>query len=391
MNRRRLIQAETGAPQSQEQMTMEQVMSSDAYFSESYEDARAQFLRAGTRLEARLASFPVDGWNGAQRAPSTDVACLGNPDAKRVLLIVSGTHGPEGLAGSACQQALIDDLSTDGPTEEVEVVLVHAVNAWAVASGLRCTEEGVDLNRNYTDFSRCSSEQHASNRKYDQVHEYMHSLSRTLSARDFLDQGPDLLGENCGTDAVNTLFQGQYRHADGVGFGGLAPTMGRRRFERILSKVLKNKQEVAVVDLHTGLGPYGVGMKLSVADVGGDDAVRTRRWFGDDVILINAPESDLPYRVFGDTSEGVRRMLDGARITGLTLEYGTYEVNGLVRCILAEFLIRHRSQVVDEDLAAELKREISAFFYPTDPNWREQVIDQARTVFSQAMIGLTEV
>ncbi len=367
---------------------MQQVMSSRAYFCESYEDARAQFLRAGTQLGAGLESFPTDGENKAERMSSTDVACFGNPDAKSALLIVSGTHGPEGLAGSACQRALIDDLCKDGPPDGVEVVLVHAVNASAVASGLRCTEEGVDLNRNYTDFSRCSSELHASNRKYDQVHEYIHQLSRSLSATDFLDQGPGLLREHCGTDSVNTLFQGQYRHADGVGFGGLAPTRARLRFEKIVSNVLANKRDIAVVDLHTGLGPFGVGMKLSVAQVGSDDALRTREWYGDDVILINSPESDLPYRVFGDTSEGVARMLDGACITGLTLEYGTYEVEGLVRCILAEFLVRHRSPLVDGELLDELKQEIRAFFYPSDPVWRERVIEQARRVFSQALVGL---
>ena len=365
-------------------------MSSKAYFSESYEDARAQFLRAGTELGARLASFPVDGEHTTECTPSTDVACLGNADAKSVLLIVSGTHGPEGLAGSACQGALIDDLSKDGPPDGVEVVLVHAVNAWAVASGLRCTEEGVDLNRNYAEFDQIGAFLKGSNPSYDQVHEYLHELSHSLSVRDFLDQGPSLLGEHCGSDSVNTLFQGQYRHADGVGFGGLAPTGARRRLEKIVSKVLANKQDVAVVDLHTGLGPFGVGMKLSVAEPDSDDALRTREWFGDDVILINSPDSNLPYRVFGDTSEGVARVLDGARITGLTLEYGTYEVEGLVRCILAEFLVRHRSQLLGAELADELKRQIRAFFYPSDPNWRERVIEQARRVFDQALVGLAE-
>ncbi len=367
------------------------MMSGNSHFSERYEDARDIFVRGGVQIGARLASFPVAGEQQAGCAPITDVACIGNADAKCALLVVSGTHGPEGLTGSACQRALIDDLSTHGPPDGVEVVLVHAVNAWAVACGLRCTEEGVDLNRNYADFRHCRSELHESNRKYDQVHEHMHRLSRSLSAREFLDQGPDLLTRQCGIDAVNTLFQGQYRHADGVGFGGLAPTAARERFEKIVSEILANKHNIAVVDLHTGLGPYGVGLKLSVAEAGSDTALRTRAWYGEDVILMNSPDSDLPYRVFGDTSEGVARVLAAAHITGLTLEYGTYEVERLVRCILAEFLIRHRPDVVNEELSADLKREISHFFYPTDPNWRERVIEQARTVFSQAMVGLVEV
>lgn len=361
-------------------------MSSSEYFCECYEDARAQFLRAGSQMGARVESVLAD----AEINASTDVACFGNADAKCALLVVSGTHGPEGLAGSACQRALIGDLSKSGPPEGVEVVLVHAVNAWAVASGLRCTEEGVDLNRNYAEFDLDGAVLSRSNPGYGKVHEYLHMLSDSLSVMDFLDQGPDLLSERCGADSVNTLFQGQYTHEDGVGFGGLAPTKARMRFEQIVSKVLAHKQDVAVVDVHTGLGPFGTGIKLSVAEAGSERALRTRKWFGDDVILVNAPESNMPYRVFGDTSQGVARMLDAVRITGLTLEYGTYEVDGLVRCVLAEFLIRHRPRLVDAELADELKRDIRAFFYPTDLGWRERVIAQARHVFSQALVGLVE-
>lgn len=365
-------------------------MSSNGYFCENYAEARAAFFRDSMSAGARLESFRVEGPNQTEATPCTDVACFGDADAQRALLIVSGTHGPEGLTGSACQRALIDGLREQRTPEGVQIVLVHAVNAWAVASGLRCTEEGVDLNRNYAEFGHDGADLSQANPSYDQVHEYLHRLSHSLSAREFVDQGPDLLSELYGTDAVNILFQGQYRHTDGVGFGGLAPTSARRRFEQIVSRVLPNKRDVAVVDLHTGIGPFGVGMKLSVAEAGSDDALRTRQWYGDDVMLINAPDSNLPYRVFGDTSEGVARVLDGARITGLTLEYGTYEIEGLVRCILAEFLVRHRSQLVDGALVEDLKQEIKTFFYPRDPDWRERVIEQARSVFSQAMVGLTE-
>lgn len=365
-------------------------MSSSAYFCERYEDAREAFVQEAARVGARLASFPVQGGAQSERTPSTDVACIGSAQAKRALLVVSGTHGPEGLAGSACQRALIDDLSGNGAADGVEVVLVHAVNAWAVANRMRCTEEGVDLNRNYVEFDQLGADLGQSNANYEQLHEYLHVLSNALSAKEFLDQGPGLLSENYGTDAVNTLFQGQYRHIDGVGFGGLAPTAARRRFEQIVSEMLANKTDIAVVDLHTGLGPYGVGLKLSVAQVGSDAALRTQKWYGDDVILINAPDSNLPYRVFGETSQGVAMVLPSARITGLTLEYGTYEVEGLVRCILAEFLLRHRSQLLDEALEDDLKQGISAFFYPSDQGWRERIAAQARSVFSQALTGLNE-
>ncbi len=369
-------------------------MTQAAYYSESYAQARKGFLAAAHACGARIESISAQTETPVDPAPFTDAAHLGDEDALRSLVVVSGTHGPEGLTGSACQRALLDDISDSGLPADTSVLLVHAVNAWGVATGLRCTEEGVDLNRNYAEFDNDNSDNNdkdalkASNPEYDAMHDYLHRLADSMSAQAYLACGPSMLTEQFGEGAVNILFQGQHRHANGAGFGGFAPTAARQRLERALTSALSASRDIAVVDLHTGLGPHAVGMKFSVAETGGEEAQRVKSWYGDDVVLTNDADANLPYRIFGETSSGVARALPNARITGLTLEYGTYEVDGLVRCILAEFLIRHRIEMLEEGMANKLTGKISAFFYPESAAWRQRVIAQARAVFSQAFVGL---
>ena len=358
------------------------------YFSETYAATRSAFWQRASEAGARIESVSAQAEPRVEPEPFTDAALFGDLDARRSLVVVSGTHGPEGLTGSACQQALAEDIGEGGLGDDTSVLLVHAINAWGVASGLRCTEEGVDLNRNYAEFDGAMNALEASNSDYNAMHDYLHRLADSVSAQGFVADGPALLRQECGEDAVNTLFQGQYRHSNGVGFGGFAPTKARGRLEQLVRRFVHASEDVAVVDLHTGLGPHGVGMKISVAEAGSKQAVRAKRWYGDDVILINDPQASLPYRVFGDTSVGVARALPQAHITGLTLEYGTYEVDELVRCILAEFLIRHRREALDDAMAARLTRDVGAHFYPADDAWRKRVIAQARMVFTQALAGL---
>ena len=83
----------------------------DACFAPSYASARGKFLLAADRAGARLDVLV----NAEARAPNggtltTDVAVLGPPEAEGALLVISGTHGPEGFVGSAAQIALLDSL-----------------------------------------------------------------------------------------------------------------------------------------------------------------------------------------------------------------------------------------------------------------------------------------
>ena len=73
------------------------------YFSDDYESARRKFLDAVAAygLEHQAFLNPQRGPEG--QTLSTDVAWFGDKTAHRILVLISGTHGVEFLAGSGCQ------------------------------------------------------------------------------------------------------------------------------------------------------------------------------------------------------------------------------------------------------------------------------------------------
>ena len=76
-------------------------MSVAEYFSADYASARERFRAAAARAAAGLTSYLLPEHHGPDGETLTlDVAYLGGADAQSALLVIAGTHGVEGLAGS---------------------------------------------------------------------------------------------------------------------------------------------------------------------------------------------------------------------------------------------------------------------------------------------------
>jgi hypothetical protein len=82
----------------------------DELFAEDYAAARIKFRTAAEAAGAALHAYE----HPSQRGPtgeklSIDVAVVGASAASRCLLLISGTHGVEGFAGSGCQVGFFRD------------------------------------------------------------------------------------------------------------------------------------------------------------------------------------------------------------------------------------------------------------------------------------------
>jgi hypothetical protein len=75
----------------------------DGCFSQDYGEAQKKFAAAARIAGAEVTAFALDKRGPDGGKLSTDVAWLGPPDAHRVLVTISGTHGVEGFFGSATQ------------------------------------------------------------------------------------------------------------------------------------------------------------------------------------------------------------------------------------------------------------------------------------------------
>ena len=125
------------------------------YFSLTYPQARRRFLEAARAGGATIESHVNPNAKGTTGEDLvTDVARFGDMAAENLLIICSGTHGNEGYCGSGCQIGLIGEGIVGSRPLSVAVLLVHAVNPYGFSHIRRVTEDNVDLNRNFLDFSK---------------------------------------------------------------------------------------------------------------------------------------------------------------------------------------------------------------------------------------------
>ncbi len=103
--------------------------------------------------------------------------CLGPAEPESLLLLISGTHGVEGLAGSGCQVGvLLDELHGALPAGG-GALLIHALNPHGFAWLRRGNEHNIDLNRNGLDFRGPLP----ANPAYDALHDALLPASYTIS------------------------------------------------------------------------------------------------------------------------------------------------------------------------------------------------------------------
>lgn len=123
-----------------------------ALFAADYAEARRKFRDAAAARGCALTAHLHPTAKGPKGEDLfVDAATAGPDDAQAGLLLISGTHGVEGYAGSACQIGWLESQRNDAWPRQLKVVMIHALNPYGFAWNRRVTEENVDLNRNFVD------------------------------------------------------------------------------------------------------------------------------------------------------------------------------------------------------------------------------------------------
>jgi len=226
------------------------------YFSSSFAEAQAKFRDAAREAGARLSTFknPAPAPSGVTL--STESAWIGPSHAERLLIVLSGTHGVECYCGSGLQIGLLESgLAAERP-DGTAILMIHAINPSGFAWTRRVTEGNVDLNRNFIDHKRPYPRNLAYELLRDAICPKDWSPAGQAAANAILDAYGKVNGEMALQTAIS---QGQYIDPAGLFFGGRAPTWSNLIFREILRREAGTARVVAFLDLHTGLGPYGVG------------------------------------------------------------------------------------------------------------------------------------
>ena len=142
-------------------------MGAPQYFRDDYFTARELFRETSARAGLALESHknPAPGPHGEPL--TTDTVLVGRADAPRLAVLISGMHGVETLCGSACQSGFLAEGRWRELSDDVAVLLIHALNCWGAAHLRRNNEDNVDLARNFLDFN----EPLPRNDAYEALHE----------------------------------------------------------------------------------------------------------------------------------------------------------------------------------------------------------------------------
>jgi len=358
-------------------------MNASQYFPDSYAAGRDRFRAlagaAGGALHA--VPHPKRGPDGGDL--SVDAAWFGPPEPARALLVVSATHGVEGHCGSGCQAGWIAGGGPGRLPRDTGALVIHAINPHGFAWTRRVTEDNVDLNRNFVDFTQPLP----ANPAYDDIATALHPKEWTAAAQAASQDALNAYAKVHGDFALQGAIQrGQHRHANGLFYGGTAPTWSRRTFLDLANRFLGRCRAVGFIDLHTGLGPYGYGEPICMHRPGTPGHARALDWYGKDMTTPESGDSKSAI-VIGTLGQGLERELKNTAMTGMALEYGTQPVPDVMRALRADNWLHLHGDLNSAEGRA-IKRQVRDAFYQDHDDWKEKVLARAIDLIGRALGGL---
>ncbi len=356
-------------------------------FAVSYARARVQFLEGAAAAGMSITSHnhPLPGRDGEVLA--MDVALDGAPDAERLLVISSACHGAEGYCGSGVQVFATHDAEWRAKARAagVAVLYIHALNPHGFSWVRRVTHENVDLNRNFQDFAHPLPV----NLPYAELHPLL--LPETWPPAPDNEAAIARFIAEHGIDQYQAaVSQGQHAFADGLFYGGKEPTWSNNTLRQVLRTHGTRARHIAWIDLHTGLGPSGLGERIFAGEDDASALARARAWWGSDgqtPVTSIYDGSSTSARLTGLMWGAMPQECPQATYTGIAMEYGTVPITEVVNALRADHWLHTHAQA-PEPLRLAIKQQMLATFYVDTDEWRAQIITQARQAMFQAVDGL---
>ncbi|MFS8050539.1 DUF2817 domain-containing protein [Rhizobium sp. BR 314] len=362
-------------------------------FAGDFSALRTRFLAAARQANADLVEYlhPLHGPNGERL--TTDVAYLGRNDAKKLLVLISGTHGVEGPFGSACQTAWLSRNSPWQLADDTAVLAIHLINPWSTAWQRRVNEDNVDLNRNFVDWKKGAPR----NERYAALHHALVCHAWEGPERDRAQQAFEAAQQKHGGYAglAPIIEAGQYDFPDGLFYGGDGPVWSNRTLIEILSTFAQQAEQVAVFDLHTGAGPYGYPALLLVTENEHAGLDWGRQIFGPALSVVvtgssATTETGIAATATGYVSAAVRHALPNARVLPLVVECGTLDGATVADAVQADNWL-HLFGKVGSPLGTKIKQALRAAFIPDDADWQDSCLSTALRHFDRAFADLKAV
>ncbi len=349
----------------------------------TYEECRARFRHAAASVGGVVTAEPIDAPGPHGLELTIDVVSLGAERPQRALVLLSGVHGVEGFVGSALQADLLTRADPATWPSGMGLLLVHAVNPWGMAWWRRQNESNVDLNRNW----RRSEVEPIHNDAYDQLHALAcPDVDELPPVAELLTTAQEWVAERGLVWVRDGITVGQYRHPDGLHYGGDRTEPSSAILQRVIPDRLAGVERVLTVDLHTGHGPYGELTALSDRPPGSDQD-RILRSVVDRVEATDGNPDATTGAKSGQMANGFSDVLPEATCFATSLEVGTADDLTQLGATYQEQWVHRRG---DRSITshAEAVWAYRSCFTPDDPQWTAAAIDGGRAALDQALAAV---
>jgi hypothetical protein len=356
-----------------------------SFFSRDFFEAREKFLAAAGAAKASVTSVLHPRAKGpGGRDIYMDCAVLGDPTAACAIVVISGTHGPEGYCGSGVQTGLLLDGQAQAWAKSMRVVLIHAHNAYGFAWDTRFNEDNIDLNRNYLETFDAPL---PANPNYELLSEFAAPSQRDTETLQSAERALLGFASEHGFPALQAaLSGGQYSHPKGVYYGGVAPSWSHVTLKRFLSQSCRDAKKIVTIDMHTGLGPFGHGEIITDAAPGSAHYDRQASIWGDE-IFSTKDGSSVSAELSGTMDNALETAFAPAWSASIAIEFGTIDPMSVFRATQASSWL-HCYGDPEGPEAGAITKEIRAAFYPETDEWKTMVWERSLAVIGRAADAL---
>lgn len=365
------------------------------YFPLNYHDSRRRFAE----LIQKLNPTQAEEWHVPSRTDQdlyVDSAYWTHlKEPKTLLVVTSGIHGSETYAGSAILQMFLTEIMPKLNHENLGVLLVHAMNPYGFKHHRRTTENGVNLNRNFSISGELfKSRNPASEKMHDHFFKREKVASAKSSMMDFLEQreGTAFFKGVSMDEFTKATAPGQFVKPEDLEYGGNALEPQSLKLVEKLKEIMPKYRDVLSLDLHTGLGDRN-RLHLLTSGSGKDlhpglfaelfDTTADKEYYE------HTPASaEGFYEVHGSMNCAFADLAqDHQRVCAITMEFGTlgHDLEAQLRS-LNNFVVEHQGRYngyINEAVQAEVQKESFERSYPQSDEWRQAVIAASRGLLTQ--------
>ena len=307
---------------------------------------------------------------------------------EKILLFTTGEHGVEGYVGSAMLQRFIELYMPKLDSRKTGILLVHAINPWGMKHHRRGTAKNVDLNRTFIWDERFDS---TFNPEYEKIQSFLSPKGKLKSiAIGNLAYMAGLFWHvvRMGMrDFRYALLLGQYRHPQGLYYGGTETPEETCTLMELYRKALNDYEQILHLDMHTGYGPrYQMSLVNSALDKETSEYFIKRFNYP----LVVAATADEFYAIRGDMIDYIYTLRQNdfpqKKLYATSFEFGTLG-DTLYGLFQSPRVMIHENRAYwhgaqNANVLAWAKHGFEELFYPVAKDWREKTVKDADQAFN---------